>query len=132
MTPASKSLYYFGYYLLILGIALTVVPNLILSTFQIAPTSEVWIRVLGGVVFGIGLYYVFMAPTNHILFLTLSVYVRASILLWFILFVVIGWAPAQLILFGLVDMAGAAWTYMALRKTTPPSTRIHTSLVGAI
>ena len=116
MTSASKSLYYFGFYLLITGITLTVFPNLLLSTFQIAETTEVWIRVLGAVVFGIGLYYVFMAPSNNTLFLTLSIYVRASILLWFIVFVLMGWAAPQLIFFGLVDAAGAAWTYMTLLK----------------
>jgi hypothetical protein len=116
MTPASKSVYYFGFYLLVLGITLIVAPNLILSLFQIQETTEVWIRVLGTVVSGIGLYYVFMASSNHALFLILTVYVRTTILLWFIIFVVLDWAPVQLILFGLVDMAGAAWTYLALRK----------------
>ncbi len=116
MTPASKSLYYFGFYLLITGITLTIFPNALLSMLQIAETSEVWIHVLGAVVFGIGLYYVFMAPSNNILFLTLSVYTRAAILVWFTVFVLIGWAPVQLILFGLLDAAGAAWTYTALKK----------------
>jgi hypothetical protein len=116
MTPAGKSVYYFGFYLLVLGITLTAFPNMLLTLFQIAETSEVWIRVLGAVVFGIGLYYVFMAPSNNVLFFTLSIYVRASILVWFIIFVLMDWAPAQLILFGLVDMAGAAWTYTTLRK----------------
>ena len=116
MTPASKSLYYFGFYLLITGITLTIFPNALLSMLQIAETSEVWIHVLGAVVFGIGLYYVFMAPSNNMVFLTLSVYVRSSILLWFIVFVLMDWAPAQLILFGLADAAGATWTYMAMKK----------------
>ncbi len=116
MTSAAKSLYYFGFYLLVLGSTLTVFPNVLLSLFQIAETTEVWIRVLGSVVFGIGLYYVFMAPLNSALFLTLSVYVRSSILLWFIVFVLMGWAPSQLILFGLADAAGAAWTFIALKK----------------
>ena len=89
---------------------------MLLSLFQIAETTEVWIRVLGAVVFGIGLYYIFMAPSGNVLFFTLSVYVRASILVWFIIFVMMDWVPAQLILFGLVDTAGATWTYMALRK----------------
>lgn len=116
MNSAAKSLYYFGFYLLILGINLTVFPNMLLSIFQIEETTEVWIRVLGAVVFGIGLYYVFMAPSNNALFLTLSVYVRASILFWFIVFVMMGWAPTQLILFGLADAVGAAWTYLAMKK----------------
>ncbi len=116
MTPASKSIYYFGIYLLLLAVSLLAFPNTLLSLFQINPTTEVWIRVLGAVVLDIGILYVFMASSNNMLFMTLSVYVRASVLLWFILFVVLGMAPTQLILFGLADAAGAAWTYFALRK----------------
>ncbi len=116
MTASSRSVYYFGYYLLILGITLTVMPNFLLGTFQIAETNEIWIRVLGAIVFNIGLYYVFMAPANHVLFLTLSVYTRMLVLFWFVVFVMLGWAPVQLILFGLIDGAGAMWTYLAIRK----------------
>lgn len=116
MTNAGKSVYYFGFYLMILGITLTGFPNTLLSTFQLPETDEVWIRVVGILVFNIGLYYVFMAPTNNALFYTLTIYTRASILVWFIVFVIIGWAPATLIAFGLADMAGAAWTFMAMRN----------------
>jgi hypothetical protein len=116
MTTAGKSVYYFGFYLLILGIVLTVVPNILLSTFFLPETNEVWIRVVGIIVFNIGLYYVFMAPVNQALFYTLTIYTRALILIWFIVFVLIGWAPAPLIMFGLVDMAGATWTFIAMRS----------------
>lgn len=116
MSPASKSIYYFGFYLLLTGITLTVFPNMLLAMVQLPETSEVWIRILGTVVFAIGMYYVFMAPANHVLFLTLTVYARISIFIWFIVFVLIGLAPPQLILFGVVDLAGAAWTYSALKK----------------
>lgn len=117
MTASARSIYYFGYYLLILGITLTVMPNFLLTTFELGETNEIWIRVLGAVVFNIGLYYVFMAPANHTLFLSLSIYTRMLILFWFIVFVILEWAPIQLILFGLVDGAGALWTYLTLRKT---------------
>lgn len=116
MTSASKSIYYFGFYLAILAVSLMTFPNTLLGLFQLSPTHEVWIHVLGAVVLDIAILYVFMAPTNNILFMTLTVYVRMTILLWFILFVVLGIAPIQLILFGLVDAAGAGWTYLALRK----------------
>ena len=116
MKPASKSIYYFGIYLTILAASLLAFPNALLGIFQIAVTTEVWIRVLGAVVLNVGILYIFMAPSNNILFMTLSVYVRASVLLWFMLFVVLGIAPMQLILFGLVDAVGAAWTYFTLQK----------------
>jgi len=116
MNSAAKSVYYFGLYLLLLSVALTVVPNFILSTFQLPETNEVWIRVVGVLVFSIGLYYVFMAPANNTLFLSLSVYIRLSILFWFIVFVLIGWVSPMLIMFGVVDAVGALWTFLELKK----------------
>jgi len=116
MTDASKTIYYFGFYLLITGITLIVAPNFLLSLFQIEATSEIWIRVLGAVVTDIGFLYVYMAPANHTLFLTLTVFARFSILVWFTAFALLGWAPTQLVLFGLIDGAGAAWTYVALKN----------------
>jgi hypothetical protein len=116
MTAAAKSVHYFGFYLLGLSVVLLVAPNFLLSTFQMPTTDEVWIRVVGALVAAIGTYYVRMAPTNNVQFLSLTVVVRISILVWFVLFVLAGWAPATLILFGLGDAAGAAWTYFALKK----------------
>ncbi len=116
MNAASRSVYYFGFYLVFLSVALTAFPNVLLSTFQMPETNEVWIRVVGVLVFSIGIYYIFMAQANHTLFLTLTIFIRASILLWFIVFVLISWAPPTLILFGVVDAIGAVWTYFELKK----------------
>ena len=116
MNAAAKSVYYFGFYLLILSATLAAFPNLLLSTFMLPETNEVWIRVVGVLVFNIGILYIVLAPTNHTLFLTVTVYLRASILLWFTLFVLLEWAPATLIMFGIVDFAGAIWTYLELKK----------------
>jgi uncharacterized membrane protein HdeD (DUF308 family) len=116
MNSAAKSVYYFGFYLLLIGVTLTAVPNFLLSMFLIPETNEVWIRIVGILAFNIGMLYIVMAQSNHKLFLTMTVYLRASILVWFILFVLIEWAPATLILFGVVDFAGALWTYLELKK----------------
>jgi uncharacterized membrane protein HdeD (DUF308 family) len=116
MNSAAKSVYYFGFYLLLLSVALTVFPNLLLSTFQLPETNEVWIRVVGVLVFSLGIYYIFMAQTNNTMFLSLSVYVRASILVWFIAFVLAKWVSPMLIVFGVADALGASWTYIELIK----------------
>jgi hypothetical protein len=116
MSAAAKSVYFFGFYLLLLSAVLTAFPNLLLSTFQLPETNEVWIRVVGVLVFSLGIYYVFMAQTNNTMFLSLSVYIRVSILIWFIAFVVIGWAPTMLIMFGAIDFIAALWTYVELKK----------------
>jgi len=101
---------------LLVGATLTVFPNVLLSVVGIPETTEVWIHILGVVAFVLGLYYVFMAPTNHFLFFTLSVYARITVFLWFVIFIVINLAPIELLPFGVIDLAGAVWTYVALRK----------------
>ncbi len=116
MSSAAKSVYYFGFYLLLVGVILTVVPNFLLNTFQIPETNEVWIRVVGVLVFSLGIYYVVMAQTNNTLFFSISIYIRASILLWFTVFALIGWGSPMLIMFGVVDVIGALWTYLELKK----------------
>ena len=116
MNSAAKTVYYFGFYLLLLSVALTAFPNVLLTLFQMPETNEVWIRVVGVLVFSIGIYYVFMAQTNNTLFLTITVFIRTSILLWFIVFVLISWAEPMLILFGVIDVLGALWTYLELKK----------------
>ena len=116
MTNAAKSVYYFGFYLFALSLTLVVAPNMLLSMFGFEPTTEVWIRVLGAVVFAIAFYYTFVAPTNNDTFLKVTVYARASVMAWFALFVLLGWAKPALLLFGAVDLLGALWTWSALKK----------------
>ncbi len=60
MTRAAQSILYFGIYVVLTGLALLVVPNLLLSLFGLESTTEVWIRVLGCVVIALGSYYVAM------------------------------------------------------------------------
>lgn len=116
MTNASKSVYYFGFYLLATGLTLVFVPNMLLSMFGIDTTSEVWIRVVGSLAFSIGIYYVFTAPTNNETFLKATVYSRVLIAGWFIFFVAMGWVKWPLVLFGGVDLLGALWTWSAMRR----------------
>lgn len=117
MTAAAKSLYVFAIYLFILGVLLIITPNTLLSMFQIAETTEVWIRIAGVLTFSIGIYYFYMAPQNNTVFMVLTAYVRASIIIWFTLFVLMDWVSARIILFGVIDLLGALWTFMALRKS---------------
>lgn len=116
MTKAAKSVYYFGFYLFVLGITLIVVPNMLLSMFGFDATSEIWIKVLGAVVFNIGIYYTVTAPSNNETFFKATIYSRVLILVWFLLFVLLGWAKPALLMFGGLDAVGALWTWSALRN----------------
>lgn len=115
MSKPALTLKVFGVYLFILGIGLILLPNLILSVFGVPPTSEVWIRVVGVLVFNIGIYYWYAAKHEARIIFLASVYARTFVLAAFIAFVVTGLVSPVLILFGTVDFAGAIWTFVALK-----------------
>jgi hypothetical protein len=118
LSGPARTIFVFGAYLLLLGALLVVAPNFLLGLFRIAPTTEVWIRVLGAVVLILGAYYVLAALAELHAFMRWTVALRASVVLFFLAFVLSGLAPAALILFGLVDLAGAAWTAWALWRAS--------------
>jgi len=112
-TPA-KTVFVFGVYLLLLGSLLVIAPNVLLGWFRIAATAEVWIRIVGMLVLLLGAYYVLAALADVRDFMRWSVPLRASVPVFLLAFVLTGLAPPVLILFGLIDLAGAAWTGWAL------------------
>jgi hypothetical protein len=61
MSKPAFSIKVFGIYLLVLGIALTLIPNLLLAVFGMPSTKEVWIRVADVLLFNIGVYFWFAA-----------------------------------------------------------------------
>jgi hypothetical protein len=121
--PAT-SVFVFGVYLLLLGAMLVLAPNVLLGWFRIASTTEVWIRVLGMVVLLLGTYYVLAALADVRAFIRWTVPLRASVVVFFIAFVLTGLAPPVLILFGVVDLAGAAWTGWALLRNSRGAAKV--------
>ncbi len=118
MSKAASTVKFFGVYLWVLGLTLMLVPNLLLGVFGMAPTAEVWIRVLGLVVFNIGVYYWYAAKSDARPFFLASVWARAAVPAVFVVFVALGMASPLLVLFGIVDLAGGLWTWAALRSST--------------
>lgn len=115
VSPPAKTILVFGLYLLGLGLALLVAPNPVLTLSRIPATSEVWIRVVGMLVFFLGCYDVVAARSELRPFFVWSVPLRMSVIGFFGAFVAAGLAPPALLLFGAVDFAAAAWTLWALR-----------------
>lgn len=118
MTAAAKSVCYFGFYLYVVGLTLVAVPNLLLKTMQLPETSEVWIRVVGVLAFCIGYYYHRAGIGNIHAFLKHTIPTRLFVFAAFTTFVLLDYVSPALIVFGAADLAGAVWTWMALKKTT--------------
>jgi hypothetical protein len=116
MNAAARSVCYFGFYLYLTGLTLITVPNVLLSTLQLPETNEVWIRVVGVLVFCIGYYYHRAGAGNIRAFFKHTIPTRGFVFLAFTGFVLLDYVSPVLIVFGAADLAGAVWTWMALRS----------------
>jgi hypothetical protein len=116
MTAAAKSVYYFGFYLYLVGATLIFIPDIFLSTLRMPATNDVWIRVLGLIVGLIGFYYHQTGAKNISAFFPLTIPTRIMVFTTFLVFVILKMASPMMIGIGAVDLAGAVWTFMALKK----------------
>ncbi len=119
MTKAARSVFWFGIYLVALGVTLVVVPNVPLSLFGMPPPDEPWIRVAGMLALLLGYYYVQCARAELRPFFALTIPARGAVIVFFAAFVALGFAKPTLLLFGRAQgRTGAAG--LAARRT--PST----------
>ena len=115
MTGAAKSLLVFGIYLAALGALLLLFPNVLLRIFGVRPTNEIWIRVNGMFVICFAYYYIQTARHGLTDFIRWTVWGRAAVIIYFVAFVLLAGAPKPLLLFGVIDLVSATWTFMALQ-----------------
>jgi hypothetical protein len=113
VSKATFSARVFAVYVFVVSTVLVVAPNVLLAFFGIASTSEVWIRVAGVLAFNIGIYA--WVGARHRPFLEASVYTRALVCAAFVVFALLGLASPMIVLFGLIDLAGGVWTWLALK-----------------
>ena len=115
MTRAAKSLWVFGLYLTVLGVILLLLPNVLLRVFGVPPTNEIWIRVNGMFVLCLAYYYLQTARHGLTEFIRWTVWARAAVIVYFVAFVLLAGAPKPLLVFGVIDLISATWTFMALQ-----------------
>ena len=116
MSKSARSLFIFSIYLFVLGIIFIVIPNVLLNLFTLPETNEVWIRVVGMLVLILGFYYFQASKSDIKKFFQWTVYGRSAVIVFFIVFVLLDFAPPVLILFGVIDAAAAIWTHLSLRS----------------
>ena len=116
MSKSARSVFVFSLYLLALGITLLVAPNFLLGLFSMPATSEVWIRVVGMLIFLLGNYYMQAARKEMKDFFHWTIYLRVSVIFFLTVFAVLDYTRPIIILFGAVDLLGAVWTWLALRS----------------
>lgn len=119
MSRAARTIYVFSAYLLVIGAVLAVTPNTLLTLVGVAETEEVWIRILGVVSVLLALYYFDAARNETRSFFAATIVGRAFSASALVVFWATG-SPWQLLIFAGIEVAGAAWTYAAMRGEASP------------
>lgn len=122
MDGVKLSIKAFGIYVVVTGLGLVLAPGLTLGPLGMAVPTEIWIRVLGAVAIVLGYYYWTCGVAGSMPFIQATLRGRMLFAGLCILLIVSFSAPLQLLLFALVDIAGAAWTAAAMRKVRAGST----------
>lgn len=109
----------FGVYLTSAGAGFLVAPGVILPLLGMPAPTDLWIRVVGILTAILGMYFVYCAASDQRRFFQATVIARLMFFAGVAALVLLGLAPPLLLVFGAVDLAGAAWTQLALRATSP-------------
>jgi len=117
MSNAAKSILVHGVYLLGLGVVMLIIPNVPLKIVGLPETNEVWIRVVGMMSLVLGYYFVQSARKELTDFFRSTILTRSSAIVFFALFVALGFAPINLLILIAVDPLFIIWTVLALRST---------------
>jgi len=116
MSKSAISVLVFGIYLAIIGLMLLIVPNLLIVSFGIEPTSEVWIRLSGILLMAIATYYYLGARYEIIVIFKATAFIRSTIIFFFSAFALLDMVSPSIIIFSVIDLIGGLWTFYLLKK----------------
>jgi hypothetical protein len=105
-----------GFYEIGVGLGFLLIPNVLLPIFGFPTTTEVWIRVVGLIVLALAVYHIHCARNNVIPFFQITVPGRIGFAIGLIILFLMGFAGVGLVLFAIIEILGAVWTWSALRK----------------
>jgi len=116
MSATAKSVFYYSFYMMGMGLGLFFIPNQLLGIFGLAPTTEIWVRVLGLLAFCAGILYYYCARRNQTGFFRVSVPERIIFFLGTVALVGFLHVTPLLAAIGSIDLLGAIWTGLTLRQ----------------
>ena len=114
MDAPTLSIFIWGIYVILIGLFLLFMPSKTLIFFGHEKPKDHWIRVVGIITLSLGYFYLNSAQNEVYSFYWASIYARIAGVIGFSGLVVFKLAKPKIILFGLIDSLGAAWTLYTL------------------
>lgn len=115
MTKSAKSLYYFGFYVLLTGIIICLIPDKFMSLLKLPEITNAWARVIGLLVIIIGSYDILNGRNNVKPLIKASIYLRILFFLGILVLYISGQMPTEILPLGIIDVLGAIWTALSLK-----------------
>ena len=113
----------FGLYLiLVAGFGLMIVPHFVLGMFGLSAGDNAWIRMVGMLASIIGAYYLVAATSGAQEIIRWSIPLRVYAACFMVFLFISGTLPFGILLFAAIDLAGALWTWAALKSELQNST----------
>jgi hypothetical protein len=116
MQKTYKSLQGQMIYVILSGVPLFFVPNFLFRILGLEPTNEVWIRVLGLLVFILAFYYYALSKYGNKKTIMATVYGRTVFCIGMVSLVAFGLGKPILLLFALAESIFAVWTWQEVNK----------------
>jgi hypothetical protein len=116
MSAAARSVYVWGAYLVVAGLASFIAPDPMLGLMGYPPSNEPWVRACGAVIAVVGYYYITAARNELLPMIRATVVGRTLVLGAYAVLVLVHGARWELLLLALPCQLGAIWTYAALRR----------------
>ncbi len=116
MSRAAMSIFIFGIYIIILGIIFLFVPEIMFLMLAYPTPPDLISRIIGMVFLFLAYLYIRAALEGMTKFFMWTVHTRALVIIFFSIFAALQLVNPLIIMFGVVDIAGALWTFWALRK----------------
>lgn len=115
MTKPGATLFYFGWYVIIMGILFLSIPASFVAANQLPPIPDNWARVIGLLSLVIGTYDILCGRYDIRLFIQWSVYVRFGFALGILVLVLTSQMPSMALILGCIDAGAAVWTLWAIK-----------------
>ena len=113
----------FGLYLvLVAGFGLIFVPHFMLGMFGLSAGDDAWVRMVGMLASIVGAYYLVAATTGEQEIIRWSIPLRVYAASFMVFLFISGTLPVGILLFAAIDVAGAMWTWSALKLEMQRST----------
>jgi hypothetical protein len=116
LSSSACSVLAYGVYIIVVGAAFLLFPNVGLRLMGLKTTTEVWIHIMSWFVIWVGIYYIVSALSESRAFIRATVYGRPTFIVSSSGIVALGMIEPVFLIFGAIDLATAVWTFLLMRS----------------